>query len=254
MKKQEHTILPTKICAPPLFQKIVPRPRLIDQLISGLQYKVNLISAPAGYGKTTLASEFYHSQKMPCAWLTLDRDDNDPVRFWSYFISALQTIQPDIRMPTFQIPATTGSTPERTMLTALIKEITERTSDLKTPCNFILDQYDVIENQSIHNGLIFLIENLPVKMHLLITTRVESFFPLARYRGRGQVNEIRYEDLRFNREEMKSFLNEIMGFNLNDGDIEALEARTEGWITSLRMAALSMTKQISVNNFIKSIS
>jgi LuxR family transcriptional regulator, maltose regulon positive regulatory protein len=203
MANTETTILTTKLCAPPIPSRIVVRPRLIDHLVSGLQYKINLISAPAGYGKTTLASEFVHTQKIPCAWLSLDKDDNDPVRFWSYFISALRTIEPAIRMPTFQIPPTSGSTPERTMLTALIKEIADRTADLNHPCIFVLDQYDVIENQSIHNGLNFLTENLPAQLHLLITTRVESFFPLSKLRGRGYINEIRYEDLRFTSEEIK---------------------------------------------------
>jgi len=244
-------ILATKLFIPAPRPGVVPRPRLIERLNEGLSTgcKLTLISASAGFGKTTLVSEWIASLQSarPVAWLSLDEGDNDPARFISYLVTALQTIQAGIGeslLAAFQSP----QQPQiETILTALLNEISV------IPENFllILDDYHLIDSQTVEQSLAFLAEHQPSQMHLVIVTREDPTLPLARLRARGQLTELRTADLRFTPAESAEFLNRVMRLNLSDKDVIALEARTEGWIAGLQLAALSMQGLPDTTNFIQ---
>jgi LuxR family maltose regulon positive regulatory protein len=243
-------IMTTKLYIPPLRPKIVPRPRLIERLNEGLSSgrKLTLISAPAGFGKTTLVSEWIASCGLPVAWLSLDEGDNDPARFISYLVKALQTIQAEIGEGLLAVLRSPQPLQIETILTTLLNEIST------IPANFVLvlDDYHAIDSQPVDLALAFLIEHQPPQMHLVIATREDPALPLARLRARGQCTELRLADLRFTPAEAAEFLNRVTGLNLSDADIDALEARTEGWIAGLQLAALSMQGHKDTAAFIQS--
>jgi LuxR family transcriptional regulator, maltose regulon positive regulatory protein len=250
-------ILATKLYVPPPRPEVVLRPNLIERLNEGLSAsrKLTLISAPAGFGKTTLVSEWAAGckrleQKVRVAWLSLDEGDNDPTCFLTYLVAALQTVAPKIGQGVLGILNTTQSQPPpiESILTTLLNEITSITDDFI----FVLDDYHVIDAKPVDGALTFLIEHMPPQMHLIITTREDPNLPLARLRARGQLTELRASDLRFTLAEAAEFLNRVMGFNLSTEDIAALEARTEGWIAGLQLAAISMQGRSDAANFIKS--
>ena len=241
-------ILATKLYVPAPRPKIVLRPRLIDQLNKGLHRKLTLISAPAGFGKTTLVSEWIASCERPSAWLSLDEGDNDSTRFLTYLITALQTIVPDIGAGALHMLQSAQPPPTESVLTILLNEI----ASIPDNIILVLDDYHVIEDKTIGNALTFLLEHLPPQMHLVITTREDPNLPLARLRVRSQLTELRVTDLRFTSSEAAEFLNKAMGLNLSAEDITALEARTEGWIAGLQLAAISMQGLDDTSNFIKS--
>jgi LuxR family maltose regulon positive regulatory protein len=242
-------ILATKLYIPLPRSNAVSRPRLIERLNEGLAMgrKLTLISASAGFGKTTLVSEWIATCERPAAWLSLDEGDSDPVRFISYLIAALQTIKAGIgesllaALQSHQPPSTEA------ILTALLNEIGTVSNDFL----FVLDDYHVIDSKSIDEALSFLIEHLPLQMHLVIATREDPSLPLARLRARGQLTELRAVDLRFTPAEAAEFLNRMMGLDLSSGDVAALEARTEGWIAGLQLAALSMQGREDSAGFIQ---
>jgi len=242
-------ILATKLYIPPRRPGVVLRPRLIEQLNEGLAMgcKLTLISASAGFGKTTLISEWIAGFGRPVAWLSLDEGDNDPNRFLAYVITALQTIEPKIGagvMTTIQSPQ---PPPIETILTALLNEITTLTNHFI----LVLDDYHVIDSKPVDNALTFLLEHLPPQLHLVIASREDPHLPLARSRARGQLTELRVADLRFTFSEAAEFLNQLMGLNLSTEDIATLETRTEGWIAGLQLAALSMQGTKDVSGFIR---
>ena len=243
-------ILATKLYIPPPRSKIVLRPRLIERLNEGLSSgrKLTLISASAGFGKTTLVSEWVACCGRPVAWLSLDEGDNDPKGFLAYLVAALQTVAANIGAGV--LAALQSSQPPYTasLLAALLNEITA------LPDNFILvlDDYHVIDSKPVDEALTFLLEHLPPRMHLVITTREDPHLPLARLRARDQLTELRAADLRFTPAEASEFLNQVMDLNLSAEDITALEARTEGWIAGLQLAALSMQGRQDAARFIKS--
>jgi LuxR family transcriptional regulator, maltose regulon positive regulatory protein len=241
-------ILATKLYIPTPRPKFVLRPRLMDRLSEGLQGKLILISAPAGFGKTTLLSEWIACSERPAAWLSLDEGDNDPVRFISYLIAALQTIKAgigDSLMAALQSP----QLPQvDTMLTALLNEI----SVLPEHFLLVLDDYHLIDAQPVDQSLVFLVEHQPPRMHLVIATREDPQLPLARLRARGELTELRAADLRFTPVEAAEFLTQVMGLSLPPEDIAALETRTEGWIAGLQLAALSMQGLSDAASFIQS--
>jgi LuxR family maltose regulon positive regulatory protein len=242
-------ILATKLYIPPSRSGIVPRPRLIERLDEGLAKggRLTLVSAPAGFGKTTLVSEWIASCGKPVAWVSLDEGDNDLVRFISYLIAALQTIKAGIGESLFVALQSHQPPSTEVILTALLNEI----SAIPKNFLFILDDYHSIDSQPVDQALAFLVEHLPPQMHMVIATREDPSIPLARLRARGQLTELRAADLQFTRSEAAEFLNQMMGLNLSEGDIDALEARTEGWIAGLQMAALSMQGREDSASFIQ---
>jgi LuxR family maltose regulon positive regulatory protein len=244
------TILATKLYIPLPRHKIVVRPRLIEKLNEGLLsgHKLSLISAPAGFGKTTLVSEWIATCGIPAAWLSLDEGDGDPVRFISYLIAALQTIKVGLGENLLTALQSHQSPSTDVILTALLNEITAIAENFI----FILDDYHSIDSQSVDQALGFLIEHQPPQLHMVIATREDPSLPLARLRVRGQLTELRATDLRFTPSEAADFLNRMMGLSLSDGDVAALEARTEGWIAGLQLAALSMQGHQGTTGFIKS--
>ncbi len=244
------TILATKLYIPPPRPKIVLRSRLIERLNEGLSSgrKLTLISAPAGFGKTTLVSEWIASCGRPVAWLSLDEGDNDPTRFLTYLIAALQTIMANIGAGVLGMLQSPQPLSIESILTALLNEITT------IPDNFILvlDDYHVIDAKPVDNAITFLLEHLPPQMHLVIATREDPHLPLARLRARDQMTELRAADLRFTSSEAAEFVNGIMNLNLSAEDIAALDTRTEGWIAGLQLAAISMQGSKDATSLIQS--
>ncbi len=240
-------ILATKLYIPPARPNAVLRPRLIERLNEGLQRKLTIISAPAGFGKTTLVSEWVAGCDQKVAWLSLDEGDNDPSRFLTYLVAALQPMAANIGEGVLSALHSSQPPPTESILTALLNEITA------IPDHFVLvlDDYHVIDSKAIDEALTFLLEHLPPQMHLVIASREDPPLPLARFRARGQLTELRAADLRFTPEEAAEFLDRMMGLNLSDADIAALEARTEGWIAGLQLAALSMQGRSDTSGFIQ---
>ncbi len=246
------TILATKLFIPPPRSKVVLRPRLIERLNEGLTSSsmpgVTLISAPVGYGKTTLVSEWVACCKRPTAWLALDEGDSDLIRFLTYLIAALQTLQKDLGAEVLSGLDASQVWPIESVLTGLLNEI----SGFQDEFSLVLDDYHLIDSQSIDQALTFLIEHLPKQMHLVITTREDPQLPLARLRAQGRLTELRASDLRFTPAEAAEFLNQVMGLRLSPEEVAALENRTEGWIAGLQLAALSMRGREDVHGFITS--
>jgi len=236
-------ILNTKLYIPPSRPYAVLRPRLSEQLTVGLQGKLTLISAPAGFGKTTLLSEWVAACEEPAAWLSLDEEHSDPTSFFVYFVAALRTLArptindlPQLGEAALGALQSNQPPPLNAVLTTLINELTAISE------NFILvlDDYHLIESQAVDQALSFLLQHLPPPMHLVIATREDPPLPLARLRARGQLTELRARDLRFTESEVAEFLNQAMSLTLSGEDITALENRTEGWIAGLQLAALAL--------------
>src|SRR2546421_5216922 len=243
-------ILATKLYIPPLRPHVVSRPRLLERLNEGLHRNLTLISAPAGFGKTTLVSAWVALIERPgarTAWLSLDEGDNDPARFLAYLVAALQTIAAHIGEGVLGMLQSSQPPPPEEMLTALLNEITT------LPDNFVLvlDDYHVIDAKPVHMALTSLVEHLSPQMHLVIATREDPQFPLARLRARSPLTELRAADLRFTASEAAEFLTQVMGLSLSAADIAALEDHTEGWIAGLQLAALSMQGHQDVPGFIR---
>jgi len=270
-------MLATKLYIPPPRPKVVLRPHLLKRLNEGLRQnqglgrKLTLISAPAGFGKTTLVSEWVAGFERPAAWLSLDEGDNDPTRFLSYLVAALRTIVADIGEGVLTVLQSPQPPPIASILTPLLNEITPIPDDLV----LVLDDYHVIDAggplgavdanlvdgaTSVDDALTFLLEHSPPQLHLVIVTREDPNLPLARLRARGQLTELRVTDLQFTSAEAAEFLNQVMGLALSAEDIAVLESRTEGWIVGLQLAALALQGTISMqghqdsNSFINSFS
>jgi LuxR family maltose regulon positive regulatory protein len=241
-------ILATKLYIPPPQPRVVLHPRLIERLNEGLHRKLTLISAPAGFGKTTLLSECLAGCERPSAWLSLDEGDNDPTRFVAYLVAALQTIAADIGEGVLGVLQSPQPPPTELVLTNLLNEIATVPDDFV----LVLDDYHAIDAKPVDDALAFLIEHLPPRMHLLIATREDPQLPLARLRARGQLSELRAADLRFTASEAAEFLKGVMSLKLSEEDIAALETRTEGWIAGLQLATISMQGHQDATSFIKS--
>ena len=247
----QTSIVSTKIGIPRLRADIVERASLINRIKAGLNYPLTLVSAPAGYGKTTLLAALIHQSDsigLKAAWLSLDGSDNDRVNFWTHFISALQTQNEHLGESSLQMLGVPQLVSIQPLLIDLINEISAGET-LVQPYILILDDYHLIEEPAIHQDLTFLIEHLPWQLRLVISTRVDPPSP-ARMRARGQLSEFRAQDMRFTEEEIHTFFNGIMKLGLSSEEIRALDTRTEGWIAGLQMAAISMTKQKNLASFI----
>ncbi len=231
---------------------LVPRPLLIERLNAGLHGRVTLISAPAGFGKTTLLSDWLSHLNLPAAWLSLDAEDNDFARFLTYVIAALQTIQPAVGTEVLALLQSSPLPPSHTLLTLLINDLTANSEQVI----LVLDDYHTIETQAIDQAMTFFLDHLPPQMHLVITSRADPNLSLARLRANRQVNELRSADLRFTKAEIAQFLEQATDLGLTAAEVAALERRTEGWIAGLQMAALSLQQReaAAVAEFIEAFS
>jgi len=244
------SLLLTKLYIPPIRKAIVPRPGLIARLNEGLaaDRKLTLISAPAGFGKTTLVSEWAAGCGRPVAWLSLDEADNDLTRFLVYIVKSMQTITSTIGTDVLTALQSARPPSTESLLTALLNEI----AALPDKFILVLDDYHMLDSKSVDEALTFLVEHMPPQMVLIIATREDPQLPLSRLRARGQLTELRAADLRFSPAEAADFLNQVMGLNLSTDDIARLEARTEGWIAGLQLAALSVQGHHDAASFIQS--
>lgn len=240
-------LLTTKLYIPPARPTLVARPRLMTRLTEGLSRPLTLISAPAGFGKTTLVSEWVAGGAQPVAWLSLDAGDSDPARFLAYLVAALQTIIPDIGAGVLAALESPQPPAAEALLTVLLNELAAVRHDFI----LVLDDYHLVDARPVDQALSFLIEHQPPPMHLAIATREDPQLPLARLRARGQLTELRAADLRFTPAEAAEFLNRTMGLSLSADDVTALEIRTEGWIAGLQLAALSMQGRSDTASFIQ---
>src|SRR5262245_15735320 len=240
-------ILTTKLYIPPPRPNAVLRPRLIERLYEGLHGKLTLISAPAGFGKTTLVSTWIADCGRPVAWLSLDEADSEPTRFLAYLIAALQTIAPTIGAGGMAVLQSPQPPPPEAILTTLLNDITA----VSNTFILVLDDYHVIDARPVDLALTFLLDHLPPQMHLVITTREDPQLPLARLRARGQLTELRATDLRFTPAEAAAFLKQVMALDVSAEDVAALESRTEGWIAGLQLAALSMRGRDDIGQFVR---
>jgi LuxR family maltose regulon positive regulatory protein len=229
-------LLASKLYFPPHRVDLVQRPHLLESLDAGLSGKLTLVSAPAGFGKTTVVSEWARAGGHPTAWLSLDKNDNDLSRFLIYLIAALQRIDAEIGVDVQAALEESLSPHFEILLTRLIGEIEE----LPVKSIIILDDYHLINSKPVHDVINFLVEYLPPTIHLVISGRSDPPLPISRLRVQGEVNEVRASQLRFTKKEVAAFLNDLMGFDLSSAGIDAMVVRTEGWIASLKLAALSM--------------
>jgi len=240
-------LLATKLYTPPPRPELVPRPRLLRRLDEGLQagMRLVLVSAPAGYGKTTLVSNWLRESHVDAAWLSLDEGDNDPIRFLQYLGAALQTIVPALQIvpPTIQ---GIQRLPPGIMINTVINDV----AGYATPFVLVLDDFHSIHTPAILEMLASLLEHMPPQMHLILLSRTDPAVSLSRLRARGQLIDIRADQLQFTADETDVFLNGVMGLSLPTEDVAALRARTEGWIAGLQLAALSMHGSEDVHGFV----
>jgi LuxR family maltose regulon positive regulatory protein len=270
-------LLATKLYTPPARPDLVPRPRLFERLSAGLSGKLTLIAAPAGFGKTTLVSAWIASmaqktgdmrledavlapsrgalwapQAPRVVWVSLDALDNDPIRFWSYVSAAFNTLAPGSGDATLALLQAPQPPPIEAIVTTLVNGLSAELSRERAEKSalLVLDDYHAIEAPAIHRAVATFIDHLPPQLHLLIASRADPPLPLARLRTGRQLTELRAADLRFSVEEAATFLTDVMGLSLSEADIAALEARTEGWIAGLQLAALAMRDRSDLAGFI----
>ena len=245
-------LLETKLYVPRSRRGLVPRPRLSERLDRGAASKLMLVSAPAGFGKTTLLTEWLAAgpaapaDERLAAWLSLDRGDNDPVSFWTYVIAALRTVASGVGENALALLHAPQPPPIETVLTELLNELGAVAGDIV----LVLDDYHVVDALDVQDGMAFLLDHLPPWLHVVIASRTDPALPLARLRARGELVETRAAELRFTPDEAAAYLNEMMGLQLTARDVAALEGRTEGWIAALQLAALSMQGRDNIAGFI----
>ncbi len=240
--------LTTKISIPPLRTSLISRPTLLERLNQNLDRKLFLISAPAGFGKTTIVTEWVHTYKNKVVWFSLDEGDNDLINFLKYIIFTIQVKFPEIGEQSLKLLSSSQQISPKIILSSLINEIAK----LPDPIYIVLDDYHVIEDSKIDEALAFFIEKLPPQLHLMIITRQDPQLPLARLRAQNQMIEIRTADLRFTLSEIEDFLNVVLSLNLSKTEIKTLESRTEGWIAGLQLAGISIQGSHDKTNFIQS--
>ncbi len=240
--------LSTKLHLPPLRADVVLRMRLLERLEAGVREgrTLTLISAPAGFGKTTLISAWLQQSRRQAAWLSVDRSDNDPIRFWRYVIAALQTIEGSWGAVALAMLAAPQSPPLESVVTTLINDLADSAKSIV----FVIDDYHALTDLSIHTSVDFFLDHVPPQLHVAITTREDPPLSLPRRRARQNLTEIRAADLRFTLSEATELLNSIMRLRLTTADISALEQRTEGWAVGLQMAALSLQGRSDQHDFI----
>jgi LuxR family maltose regulon positive regulatory protein len=244
-------LLATKLYVPRPRTHLVPRAHLTERLQQGVERALTLVSGPAGFGKTTLLSQWFAERDMPVAWLSLEAEDNDPTRFLSYLIAALQTLDAQLGTTALALLRTPQPPSPEVVLALLANDLEERGgSDVV----LVLDDYHVITTDSVQRGMSFLLEHLPPRLHLTLSTRADPPLPLARLRVQGQLCEVRTADLGFDTEEVSTFLQGVMGLHLEASAIATLEQRTEGWIAGLQLAALSLQGRTDISGFLTAFS
>jgi ATP/maltotriose-dependent transcriptional regulator MalT len=243
-------ILATKLHVPSRRSRAVPRPRLDERLDGGLRRRLTLVSAPAGFGKSTLVAEWVARCAMPVAWLSLDAGDGNPNRFLAYLVAALRNVTPGTGATVLTMLESPQPLPVESALTPLLNEL----ASVSTEFVLVLDDYHNVDSKPVDDAVAFLIEHLPPQMHVVIVGREDPALPLARLRAGGELNEVRASDLRFTPEESAAFLNQVMDLGLPAADVDALEATTEGWIAGLQLAAISLRGREDPAEFIRSFS
>jgi LuxR family maltose regulon positive regulatory protein len=249
-QQQHQALLQTKFFLPSLAKNIVSRPRLLQRLDDGLNSQVILISAPAGFGKTTLLSDWIRAKPLPAAWLSLDPSENELVGFLRYLTAAVQTLYPDTARATSQLleaPQTLASLAAESILVSFINDL----SFIETPFLLVLDDYHLIENQRIHQAVEFLVEHSPPHLTLVLSTRSDPALSLARWRVQQILTEIRAMDLCFNLQETSEFLNDRLALQLSRSDLKLISHRTEGWAAGLQLAFLSLKGRSDISSFIR---
>ena len=245
-------LLETKLFLPRPRSGVVLRPRLRERLQQGLAAKLMLVSAPAGFGKTTLLVDWMAAVSaspgadISTAWVSLDASDNDPATFWTYLIAALRTVAPDVGAEALGLLQEPQPPSIQLVLTTLLNDF----GAAEVEVVLVLDDYHVIDSLEVQTGMAFLLDHLPPRLHLVIASRADPALPLSRLRARGDLIEVRASDLRFTPDEAASYLNDAMGLQLTPDDVTSLEERTEGWIAALQLAALSLTGRDDVASFI----
>ena len=241
-------LLATKLHVPAIGAQLVQRAALLDALSAGRRRKLTLLSAPAGWGKTTVLAQWALGvgEDERFGWLSLDHSDNDPVWFWMYVISALQKVSPGVGIRAVELLATAAD-PVQVVLPTLLNDLDTMTS----PMVLILDDYHQVVSRTVHEQLAFFISRLPANLHLVLATRSDPLLPLARLRASGDLAELRTDDLRFEASEAHQLLNKVLGLHLADADIHLLHRRTEGWAAGLYLAALSLAGRADSAAFIK---
>ncbi len=241
-------ILVTKLFAPPPVVLAVSRPRLVEQLDSGLARKLTLVCAPAGFGKSSLLGEWASGCGRPCVWVSLDGGERDVQQFLAYLVAAVRTVDASIGTSAWALLQAVPPPSAKAVLTALLNEVAE---DLEAIL-LVLDDYHLVACEPVDDALAYLIDHLPPQMHVALATRTEPALPLARLRAQGQLTELRQEDLRFGAGEAAAFLGQTMGLQLSAAHVSVLAARTEGWVAGLQMAALSLQGNPDPAPFIQS--
>ncbi len=246
---QLSTLLMTKFSCPAAQSPLVPRARLIELLNEGLHHRLTLITAPAGAGKTTLLSTWYTSLEqveVQVTWVSLDKGDNDPVRFWRYVVAALATLRSEIA----EVDAVLLSSTQPALAESALAQLIHMLTHIPGSCVLVLDDYHEITTPAITEVLTSLLAYLPPHIHLFISSWEEPNLPLARLRARGQLHQLDQEDLRFTRDEAALFLSHIAGLSLSNDEVNTLETCTEGWITGLKLAALSCSRHNDITDLI----
>jgi LuxR family maltose regulon positive regulatory protein len=246
-------LVTTKLRTPKTRPNLVARPRLRKALARTGGRRLTLVSAPAGFGKTTLLGEWvedWTAQGRSVSWVSLDVSDNDPARFLSYLASALRTVEEGIGEGVLASLRSPELPPVEAVMGALVNEL----ADLPQEVSIVLDDYHLIVSDTVHEAVSFLIEHLSENIHLVILSRTDPPLPISKLRARGQMTEIRAVDLRFTPEEASAFLNDAMGLALSGRDVAALEEVTEGWVAALQLAALSMRDREDVSGFVEAFS
>ncbi len=242
------TLLTSKHHVPARRGGAVPRPRLAQRLGAASRGELTVLTAPAGFGKTTCLTEWLATLPRgdpAVAWLSLDAGDSDPALFWAYLLAAIRTAVPGVGSEASQLLASSPPAVDAA-LAALLNDL----GALRTDLLLVLDDYHLVDEPAIHRQMAFLLEHQPSRLHVLLATRSDPTLPLARMRARGQLGEVRAADLRFTVEESAAYLNGAMGLRLSDSDVTALDGRTEGWIAALQLAALSIQGRDDASAFI----
>ena len=243
----EVRLLRTKLHVPVAHPDLVPRARLARRLDAAGASRLTVVSAPAGFGKTTLVSDWLRRSGCRAAWVSLDAGDNEPVRFWSYLVAALDTLRPgllDATMPLLRAPQ-----PPPTDV--IVPEVLNAFTGSPDRQVLVLDDYHVIDNPAVHEAVASLVSNAPPGLRLLIVSRQDPPLPLALLRARRQLAELHAGDLRFTAEETEAFLNQVMGLELSTSDLATLESRIEGWAAALQLVALSIQETPDATGFIR---